>query len=339
MTQPELQDWEKLYRAAQEFKQKQPWEWMSNDQIFAVEDPESGEVAYITIMGNGGMEFGIGMFLGMEGFRRFYELMTDENPLNGIDKQIMTPVLTFMLGSRQDMSKDDLAVIKALGLKFRGAHDWPFFRSQKPGYLPWVFDRRECHFVTAVIERALVISQKAPDQPPTLLERAGEYKVLTCFLRDGQWIEEWRKVEFDPADLAPRTTPLTPVEEAELLLLRNTRKLSGSWEVDYFIMPTPVEDAGKQPYFPLCFFGVDKKAAQVIGFEFTQPWISDVEKRAILIKTLQGHGLTPRTILVKSKEIFTLLEPLTGYLGASLKVGSLSILNETISKIFQKFDR
>ena len=42
---------------------------------------------------------------------------------------------------RDALQEEDLAVIRGLGLSFRGRQAWPLFRSYRPGYLPARRDR------------------------------------------------------------------------------------------------------------------------------------------------------------------------------------------------------
>ncbi len=51
MGEPTLEQWRALYAAAGAFRELAPWQWMTGDDLFAVEDPASGEVSYGTVMG------------------------------------------------------------------------------------------------------------------------------------------------------------------------------------------------------------------------------------------------------------------------------------------------
>ena len=45
MNQPGKSDWATLYQAAITFKEATPWDWMDNEELFAVENPDDGEKA------------------------------------------------------------------------------------------------------------------------------------------------------------------------------------------------------------------------------------------------------------------------------------------------------
>ncbi|GAB6172248.1 hypothetical protein JCM15765_17260 [Paradesulfitobacterium aromaticivorans] len=56
---PTIEEWRSLYEAAIAFKQSACWEWMYDDEIFGVVDPETGETAYCCVLGNAGEHFGL----------------------------------------------------------------------------------------------------------------------------------------------------------------------------------------------------------------------------------------------------------------------------------------
>jgi hypothetical protein len=36
---PIIKDWEKLYELALQLKEMSPWDWMTDDKVFGVQDP------------------------------------------------------------------------------------------------------------------------------------------------------------------------------------------------------------------------------------------------------------------------------------------------------------
>ena len=68
MKNPDLNEWAALYQAANKFHNISPWTWMSNEDLFAIENPQNGEMGYCSILGAGKQEFGLGAFLGDKGY-------------------------------------------------------------------------------------------------------------------------------------------------------------------------------------------------------------------------------------------------------------------------------
>ena len=53
-TEPTLDNWRRLYDLAGEIKRLAPWRWMGEDDLFAVQDPDTGKTGFVSIMGRGG---------------------------------------------------------------------------------------------------------------------------------------------------------------------------------------------------------------------------------------------------------------------------------------------
>lgn len=134
---PSLQDWEKLYEAAMEFKEIESWNWMWDSDIFGVQNPENDEIGYCCIMGRMGEHFALAVYLGTEGLDGYLRIQSGEILPGDVDILHLQKCLMASFEDRDFLQKPDLQVIKELGLKFRGRNSWPLFRSYRPGYHPW----------------------------------------------------------------------------------------------------------------------------------------------------------------------------------------------------------
>ncbi len=74
---PELVDL--LFEASAEFYRLAPWQWLYNEDLFAVRYPlPDGEWRYVSVMGNAGMEFGLAVFESLEDFNLATALIDPE---------------------------------------------------------------------------------------------------------------------------------------------------------------------------------------------------------------------------------------------------------------------
>lgn len=338
MDNPIQGDWSKLYQVAMEFQKIAPWKWMANEDLFAVENPENGEMGYCSILGSGKEEFGLGIFLGDKGFKRYLELFSSEAGSNDFDESIMTPMLSLLFGNRQDMQKQDIEVIRSLGLQFRGRNAWPLFRSQRPGYAPWFLEKGEAVFLTTAVEQALVVSERVRNNELDLFEGVDENLVFTRYYRDGKWREEWRESEVSRGNESPETEAAELMSGVDLLLLRNSAdKLNGSWEMDIFVLPVPIGRPSSRPSFPLCFLAIERKQGLIVNTQITEPWLTLLQKRDTVIQMLKEVRPLPQDILVKSQKVKEILAPITGSLGINLRVGPLSLLEEAKVSLSEHF--
>lgn len=67
-------EWRRLYAVAGQAKALAPWEWMLEDDIFGVRNPETGELGFVSIMGNLGEHLAVAVYLGAEALYRFWEI-------------------------------------------------------------------------------------------------------------------------------------------------------------------------------------------------------------------------------------------------------------------------
>ena len=187
--------------------------------LFAVINPQNGDMGYCSILGAGRTEFGLGIFLGNKGYRRYLSLMAEEPSSQDFDETIMSPMLTMLFANREDLQKEDLEVIRSLGLRFRGRGAWPLFRSQKPGYPPWFLDGEEAIFLTAAIEQALAVAGRVRSEELDIFAEVDDDLVLTRYYAEGRWKEDWRKPELPKTE---REDSDAIILEAEMLLLRSS---------------------------------------------------------------------------------------------------------------------
>ncbi len=338
MTEPNRDDWAALYQAVIAFQQTAPWEWVDNEALFAIENPDDGEVGYSTILGSGGEEFGLGMFLGDHGYGRYVRLIEDETEAEDFEEDIMVRSLLMLLVDRDVLHKRDREVFRSLGLRFRGRNAWPFFRSQQPGYAPWFLDKREAIFLTAAIQQALIVADEVRNGELDLLEGEAENLVLTRYYRGGEWKEEWRSAPILSQGKETYVESIDTVKEAELYLLRDKAgEHSGCWELDIFMLPVPIGSASEKPHFPICFLAVERKLGLIVGTNLTDPWLSLSGKQDEVIQILKNAKQLPGEMRVASNKVKRIVEPITNTLGIKLRVTSLSVLQKVKVGLLERF--
>ena len=116
---PTLNEWRKLYEAAMQVKEIAPWEWMEEIDVFGVQDPETEELGFVSVMGMLGEHFSLAVYLGPEGLYRFREFqeMGASAPAEAL---LEIPHLQASFEDRNELTQKDRDQIKKLGLKFRG---------------------------------------------------------------------------------------------------------------------------------------------------------------------------------------------------------------------------
>ena len=335
MKQPNKAQWQELYEAAIAFQQVAPWEWMANEDIFAVVSPINAETGYCSILGNGGEEFGLSIFLGDVGLRRLVALIEEQED-DDATAAIMTPGLVFLLANRGELDEEDRKIINSLGLSFRGKNAWPLFRSQRPGYAPWFLERDEVIYLTATLRQALEIAGRVKDGSLDLRQNLARGKIITRYQTENGWQERWDILRLGYLDDFDRSEPLGAADEAALFLLsKRTKERSSSWELDIFVAPARIGPAGSRPYHPLCFMAVERESGLVVQMNMTPPWLNASEKQKEVICLLEKSETLPEEIRVGSQGKRALLEPIARALGMRLRVSRLRLLEDAKASLYE----
>lgn len=340
MNQQSHSGWAALYQAAIMFKEAAPWKWLDNEELFAVENPDGGEVGYCLILGSGGEEFGLGMFVGEEGYDRYTKVIAGEAEPEDLEENMMVRSISMLFVDRDVLRQEDREVIRSAGLRFRGRNAWPFFRSQRPGYVPWFLEKGEVLFLTAAIHQALVVADEVRNGKLNLSEEKSENLVLTRCYRGSDWFEEWRRPTIQGQGRETHPENIDMVKEAELhLFRRQAGQHTGVWELDIFLLPIPIASASDRLYFPSCFLAVERKLGLILGTKLTEPWLTLSEKQDEVIQILRKAKQLPREIQVKSDKVRRIVEPITKILDIKLRVGSLPMLEQAKASLYEHLSR
>ncbi|WP_304459388.1 DUF7309 domain-containing protein [Alicyclobacillus sendaiensis] len=314
-----MSEWQELYDAAIEFRNLAPWQWMYDDALFAVEDPDTGQIGYCSVMGALGEFHGLAVFPGEGGWRSLQLLRDDDDSYQAEEQRIFGQcALIASFESSRDVTKQDRAIMKQLGLRFRGEHAWPVFRSYRPGYLPWYLTRDEVKLLTVALSQATVVASRIRQQSD-LLEPPQPNQILTRRrVKDGtsfEWIDVW--TETPQITLSASEIPPFRVDEVILKRIRRQETRRGEWEVDIFYAPFVVEE-GERPMFPRMLMCVDHASGIVLQVYAAAHETYAQECVDKILETMFIGGC-PATVLFQRPEVGMLLHPIAEGLGIELR--------------------
>ncbi len=308
---------------------------MENGDLFALENPFNGETGYCSVLGNGGQEFGLVLFLGAKGFDAYQRLMMDESETVSLEAGLDICALSVLFVNRGELASPDMAVIRSLGVSFRGKNAWPLFRSQLPGYLPWYLEKEETLFLTSAIQQTINVAVRVRDNDLDLFAGCDEDLILTRYFYEGQWLDEWRKPR-----AAEEAIVSIPLDRERLRRLYDAAgKKSGSWELDLFILPAAIDSGNGRPYYPNCILAVERNQGLIVGTDLLGPGLSHEEKQEAFIRLLEKATPIPQEIHVGSKEVKQLIEPVAGELGISIRIAPLRLLERARRSLFEHVGR
>ena len=321
---PTLDEWKRLYELAGELKKLAPWEWMNETEIFGVENPDTREMGFISPMGMMGEHLSVGVYLGAEGLYGFWNLQNGEIEADPF-ALFEIPQLQVSFEDRENVEKQDRDVHKKLDLKFRGAQNYPLFRSIKPGFLPWFITSDEAQMLICAIEQTLAVAPLVKENPALLIDESDvENEVVLMRVAEKNsaklvWRDEWREIP-PPAEKAfTIAVPQEWVDEMKNFPQAKNFVL----EAALFVMPSPVAEKGERPYFPKMLMLAEKQSGTILDVQLIQPQETDAENYAEIsrhfFEALQKIEARPQQICVESDLLFDLLKGFNQQLNIKLR--------------------
>jgi hypothetical protein len=337
---PSLEEWRRLYEAAIRLKQIAPWEWMEETDVFGVQDPETQELGFVSIMGLLGQHLALGLYLGAEGLYRFWGIQAEPGEMASLEAMLAVRELQVSFEDRDMLDPEDRAVIKELGLTFRGRQAWPLFRSYRPGYFPWFLEPAEARFLTHAIEQAIDVVLRYRDNPD-LLQQPGEYDYLVRVPHQEGTALVWE----DRIVTVPPVEPELVAVPMDMLALETARKLprmSQALEVDFFVMPIRVGTPGERPRYPYMLLLVETSLGLVCGHQLFEVQTSIEATWGLvplgLVREFLQMKMLPRRVRVMSPYLPIVLKPLSEELGFDIELArELPALQKAKDSLFETF--
>ena len=313
---PSLDEWKRLYELALKLKELAPWKWMDESEIFGVENPETGEIGFVSVMEMMGEHLAVGVYLGAEGLCGFWDFQNGKHetePLALFD----IPQIQVSFENRDALKKEDRELIKTLGLKFRGAQNYPMFRRTEPGFMPWFITSEDARFLTYVMEQTLEVTPRIKENP-RILRAKNDKKNETYLVRAAEkqngllvWRDEMKHI----SPPAPESVSFDIPPEIVNRLKAFPQNKNLTFEIGLFHSPMPVVDENKRLFFPKMLMISETNSGFVLGFEVMKPQKELSETRAEILNTIvkiwSNHKVLPKEIRVGSELLFNLLKNFT----------------------------
>lgn len=313
--------WSSLFDLADQLKLIAPWDSMYEDELFGVQDPETGEIGIMSIMGHNGEHFAIARYPGSYGlhtFKKMYEASGD-SIFDQVGIIMSNHQLQLSWEMKMDLEKHDLALIKKVGKKYRRSPEvlLPRFQSVDPGFLPWMLPDDQCPIFKTALEQTIEVISR-PKNERKLKHGKDKYLVRVC--KEGQWEDQIQTIlpEEPPIKIVSRIPKLESLQKI-------TRRID-TVELMLQLTPIPLSEKKGRPYFPMMLFMVDPASRMILHFELLAPlpsleaaWGAVAEKIA---EVFHKQNLLPANIKVDSKILKAVMTPLASSLDIKLHLVS-----------------
>lgn len=331
-TEASIQEWRRLFEAAIKFKQQGCWNWMTNEDYFAITDPETGEIGYCVPLGAGGMDYGLNVYRGPQAGAFLRDIVQSY----GVDKDtkesmFTTDAISVNFEDRDQLDKKDLGLIRELGYKFRGSGEWPLFRSYKPGLQPWYLDKQEVRFLTVALEQAFVVAERFRENHELNFERdeteygSGEKRLhlVPQATKNGiVWQDHWLPWHPKGELIEPYLYP----DEIRLRQLKKTvRKSKEIWEADFMFADILIGKRGERGQYPRLCLWVNGTSGIILGAEIVEN--IDCRQQFVdqLLHLLESTKLKPSRIHAASDKAFLALKDTAEKLGIPIVYNPMSL--------------
>jgi uncharacterized protein DUF6930 len=320
---------EELYRLAMNLLEVQPWEILDDEEFILMEDAESGEICYCSVLGGLGMVFAIHVYVSGESYR-FMRRVGEGKPTAPADFYGTLRGVTVEYVPARDQTPPDRELLTAFGHPVKRGGRAPIFRAFRPGYYPWYVAEKEGKLLAFCLRGILAL--------------------CTGGLADNS-VDYWEKEDVFPFLVPNRDNPTRGLYEVQLVkapepptfrpqaaavdegqiddILRRIFPKQGSMEADHFFA---MAEIGKKNERKACLSAAivcDGDSGFAFQPELGKPGESagDLLVRAIL-GAIRNSRAVPREIRVRKKELKFLLEELSAKLGFAIHVKkSLSMLD------------
>ena len=321
---PTREQWLALHHAFRRYCEARPWEWLANEDVLVVNDPLGHFKGYCVALGDGGIAYGLGVYLGDRGLLNYLDTMTSEDEPVGAEALERGLALSAVLGDREELGDRERKVMRELGLRYRGRGRWPVFRSIIPGHWPWYLSGDEARFLTIALDNVRDVAERMEQGMFDLYVGRYPSEVLTRSLRGDVWRDEWEVLRL----------PALPVEEHRVDADR-LGSISGSasvgsavWEVTASYVPTGVQDGrGTRPYLPTLVMVVERSSGLILTVRMLGRVPSVAEKQEPVLELLERTDRLPGAVVCDREDTAALLKPITGALDIGLYVGPTPVLD------------
>ncbi|MCF8372338.1 MAG: hypothetical protein K9H64_11990 [Bacteroidales bacterium] len=305
--------WEELLVLAAEIKELEPWGWMYESDIFGVEDPVTGIVNYVSIMGNLGEHYSVSAYMGEEGLKSYIYFNENHETLPP-ETILEMPQLMLSFEYRDRLQKEDYELIKKSKLKFRGSNSWPLFKQYSPGFLPYTLEPAEQRTMLYILQQAIEVAKRFKDDEEVIFhpdpEKEDYYMIRKPETKNNEiiWTDTFQEIVY-PSDIIQSRV------STEMISSFNKMPLGSLiFAADLFILNHPTEEPGHKVFFPYLLLLVEKNSRMVVGTEMLTPMdgFDEMLSKApeTLLKFLLNQDAKPKKVQVQSERLFNLLEPL-----------------------------
>jgi hypothetical protein len=341
----------KAMEEATELRKREPWKTLNDCDIFGIEDPETGSINVVSVLGAGKEVFSLHVHRGPYALPFWRKALKDPGEISMDVMLYRSSIIEVDFCNKADMEDPDLALYERINFETppRGRKRWIRFRTYRPRTYPWFPQAEEltqlklgmrlCHRYLDLMANA-----KNPEsfriEPNTNLDLPTSLKIFR--LAEGAQPTETTKWTLSDVgiDWASCETPIAPYQpsEFELHQLAELPRERDVWELGAIFLPAPVlTEAG--PIIPILAIALDAEMLEPptpnldtdLNLSPTQVLWNCLKLRAL------DEGVLPNEILVSTDSAESTLSSFAELTGIKVRyVENLPLLENLFQTMIQE---
>ena len=326
-----IEEWRDLYQVAIKLKKLKPWEDLWDMDLITILPLGKDEPCICSVMGKGGEFYGIGIYIGGKAINDFFTIADNNDiPQNQLIRYQNNIMCNF--GSRDELTKKELNIIKELGLKFRGKNDWVYFRVYEKGYAPYMPDKNEVLEITDILKHLYMAIKSLHNGLKVDFENGKT--LMRCFHKESNlWLN------YEMPLLIPHIHYAVPVLEDQLLMkrLKNKAKNNSVLELDIAYLNSVINDKSyDKPIIPRLCILADKRSGMLLSQNMVAPEDDEIDAMfgAVINYILQAGR--PERIVVREKYSSSIIADLCKQTGIDvMESGKLPAIDDFIEAFYE----
>lgn len=325
MTNAELTEdyWPKTLAKAKEFQQLKPWEVMTDEHIFAIEDPDTGEYLFCSVLGQAEEMYGLAVYVGADGFFTLIDSLSGMKSGSEIVKHQRSLLVSFE--DRTDLEQEEYDIIKSYDVSFRGKKAWPSFVSFKPGFYPWMLDEEEVRQMYIALNESIKMFEQIKDGLH-LPHIATDEKILVKYTEDDRE-DNFEEMIMGIDEIVEEISIYDLVDyyiPTELEIKRAMKKakkpLNTTVEFQATYLEIPIQEVpGERPIFPSAIFVADHEEGLIYSHNMYDEEINSFNVQQEFLKIFDQLGGTPKEIITDHRT-YSYLTPILEHINVSIEL-------------------
>ena len=311
---PSFVQLQNLYEIASDLADLQPWNLLDESQLVLLRESVDGELCYCSVMGALGEVFALHAYIGLESFRLFRRISTEEIADPGEFFSSQHSVYVEFV-PRRELERQDRNLLAALGHPLGKGMFTPIFRAIRPGFHPWFVSAEEAQILTECIQAVVEVARAALDNGKALFWREADSYPLVS--KGEGSVAEYRidLIKVNPPN-EPPPAPAKVDKTALDFVLHQDFAVSGVMELDHILSGAPIGGENERKACACFALALDSKTGIIYAPEVTDCSVAPADALAkVFLKSVQANRTLPKEVRVRTERLRDCLAPLMDSLG------------------------